>query len=123
MERREVIDLIGLVSLQVATRPLLSCVPNVYRGIERGSPVGRTIVRGLWLYFVNHSRPKTIEEVASQQHAVNVLRKALSAANVRFAHRGTLTVSCLICSSTVHLVPEKPLPFWLLRDNFLGMYI
>jgi len=35
------------------------------------------------------SRPRTIEDVASQQHTVNVLRKALTAANVRGADGGT----------------------------------
>lgn len=35
------------------------------------------------LYMADGSRPKSIDEVASQQHAVNVLRKALSSSNVR----------------------------------------
>ena len=58
----------------------------------RKPPLGGAIVRERSLVYemlMVCSRPRTIEDVASQQHTVNVLRKALTAANVRGADGGT----------------------------------
>jgi len=54
--------------------------------------------------FAHSSRPKTIDEVSSQQHAVNVLRRSLSSANVR---DNLSYPSSHICCFTDHQARER----------------
>ena len=63
-----------------------------------------------------HSRPRTMNEVSSQEHAVSVLKKTLLATNVMPMPASVWLLlihcrSCPICSSMDHLVQAKLRPF------------
>ena len=68
------------------------------------------------------SRPKTIEDVSSQEHTVAVLRKALASTNVSLVKASDpgLTNSCRTCCSMDHRGRERQVRSSPLRDSYLG---
>lgn len=89
--------------------------------------------------WVEKYRPKTLEDVSSQQEAVSVLKKAILNGNVRLILYGysefvglflngdniisTVIIvvgSFHICSFTGRLAPERRQPFWHWPETYLG---